>query len=144
VDDIDRRIVSELRADGRLTMLDLGERIGLSSSAAHRRVKALEANGTITGYRAIVDRHAVGEDCEVYVSVMLESTSPKTVRTFESAVAKVPEVLSCHRLFGEPDYVLLVAVRDLVAYEAVWSQRLSTLPGTARVSSQMTMKTVKR
>jgi DNA-binding Lrp family transcriptional regulator len=144
VDDVDRRIVFELRANGRVTMAELGEVVGLSSSATHRRVKALEASGVITGYEAVVDRDVLGQGCEVFVSVMLERTDPCTIAAFEAAVSTVPEVVSCHRLFGEPDYLLLVAVADLAAYESVWSGSLSALPGTARVASQMTMKMVKR
>jgi DNA-binding Lrp family transcriptional regulator len=144
VDDVDRRIVFELRANGRVTMAELGEVIGLSSSAAHRRVKALEASGVISGYQAVVDRDVLGQGCEVFVSVMLERTDPSTIAAFEAAVSAVSEVVSCHRLFGEPDYLLLVAVADLAAYESVWSGSLSALPGTSRVASQMTMKVVKR
>jgi DNA-binding Lrp family transcriptional regulator len=118
--------------------------VGLSSSAAHRRVKALEASGVITGYEAVVDRNVLGEGFEVFVSVMLERTDPATIAGFEEAVSSVSEVVSCHRLFGEPDYLLLVAVADLAAYEMVWSRSLSALPGTSRVASQMTMKVVKR
>ncbi|MDQ1424758.1 MAG: hypothetical protein QOD72_2256 [Acidimicrobiaceae bacterium] len=125
-------------------MAELGEVVGLSSSAAHRRVKALEASGVITGYEAIVDRAALGEGFEVFVSVMMERTDPDTIARFEASVASVTEVVSCHRLFGEPDYLLRVAVADLAAYEKVWSGSLSALPGTSRVASQMTMKAVKR
>jgi Lrp/AsnC family transcriptional regulator, leucine-responsive regulatory protein len=133
-----------MRRDGRVTMADLGEAVGLSSSAVHRRVKALEAAGVISGYEAVVDREALGEGFEVFVSVMLERTDPVTIAEFEAAVSAVPEVVSCHRLFGEPDYLLLVAVADLAAYETVWSGSLSALPGTSRVASQLTMKVVKR
>jgi DNA-binding Lrp family transcriptional regulator len=125
-------------------MAELGDVVGLSSSAVHRRVKALEASGVITGYEAIVDRQMLGEGFEVFVWVMLERTDPATIARFEDAVSSVKEVVSCHRLFGEPDYLLLVAVADLAAYETVWSGSLSALPGTSRVASQMSMKVVKR
>jgi DNA-binding Lrp family transcriptional regulator len=144
VDDIDHRILSELEADGRLTMYQLGDAVGLSSSAAHRRVKALEQGGVISGYRAVVDREAMGRGFEVFVSVMLERTEPEAVARFEAALDEVDGVVSCHRLFGEPDYLLLVAVADLAAYERLWASQLSALPGSARVASQMTMKVVKR
>jgi Lrp/AsnC family leucine-responsive transcriptional regulator len=143
VDDIDRRIISELESNGRLTMYELGDAVGLSSSAAHRRMKALEERGVISGYRAVVDRHAIGRAFEVYVSIMLERTEPGAVARLEAALATVDEVVACHRLFGEPDYLVLVAVEDVAAYERLWA-RLSALPGAARVSSQMTMKVVKR
>lgn len=144
VDDIDRRIISELGIDGRLTMFELGERVGLSSSAVHRRVKSLEDRGVVTGYRAVVDRSAAGRGFEVYVSIMLRTTDPTAVAELEAALDRLDEVVACHRLFGEPDYLVLVAVEDLAAYERLWTERLATLPNTARVSSQMTMKVLKR
>jgi Lrp/AsnC family transcriptional regulator, leucine-responsive regulatory protein len=140
VDDIDRLLLSRLAVEGRITMAELGEAVGLSSSAAHRRVKALEAAGVVRGYRAELDAAALGRGFEVYVSVTMRSTDPDTIAAFEAALDGVPSVIGCHRLFGEPDYLLLVAVRDVAAYEQLWSTALSTLPGTARVASQMTMK----
>lgn len=144
VDDIDRRIVSELGSDGRLTMFELGERVGLSSSAVHRRVKSLEDRGIVTGYRAVIDRAAAGRGFEVYVSLMMRTTDPAAVVELEAALDRLDEVVACHRLFGEPDYLVLVAVEDLASYERLWTERLATLPNTARVSSQMTMKVLKR
>jgi DNA-binding Lrp family transcriptional regulator len=144
VNEIDRRIISELEADGRLTMFELGERVGLSSSAVHRRVKSLEERGIVTGYRAVIDRAAAGRGFEVYVSIMLRTTDPAAVAELEAALDGVDEVVSCHRLFGEPDYLVLVAVEDLAAYERLWTERLATLPNTARVSSMMTMKVLAR
>lgn len=125
-------------------MFELGGRVGLSSSAAHRRVKALEERGVITGYRAVVDRAVLGRSFEVYVSIMMQRTDPGAVAELEAALDRVEEVVACHRLFGEPDYLVLVAVADLAAYERLWTERLATLPNAARVSSQMTMKIVKR
>lgn len=144
VNDIDHRIICELDADARLTMFELGERVGLSSSAVHRRVRALEERGVITGYRAVIDRAAIGRDFEVYVSIMMRTTDPAAVTELEDALDRIEEVVACHRLFGEPDYLVLVAVEDLAAYERLWTERLATLPNAARVSSQMTMKVVKR
>lgn len=125
-------------------MFELGERVGLSSSAVHRRVKSLEQRGIVKGYRAVVDRAAAGRGFEVYVSIMLRTTDPAAVAELEAALDRVDEVAACHRLFGEPDYLVLVAVEDLAAYERLWTERLATLPNTARVSSQMTMKILKR
>ena len=125
-------------------MFELGERVGLSSSAAHRRVKALEERGVITGYRADVDRAVAGRSFEVYVQIMMRTTDPAAVSELEQALGEVDEVVACHRLFGEPDYLVLVAVADLAAYERLWTEQLATLPNAARVSSQMTMKVVKR
>jgi Lrp/AsnC family transcriptional regulator, leucine-responsive regulatory protein len=103
----------------------------------------LEASGAIRGYHASIDPTVVDRGFEVFVSVWLSSTDPKTVKTFESAIAKIDAIRSCHRMFGEPDYLVLVAVADLNAYEVLWADQLSALRGTSRVSSQMTMKVVK-
>jgi len=140
---VDNAILSQLGQNSKISMIELGEQVGLSSSATHRRVKALEAAGVIRGYRADIDPSAIGRNFEVIVSVFLAKTDPFTVAGFESAIASVDNVMSCHRLFGEPDYSILVAVADVHEYETLWSTRLSTLPGTARVASQMTMKTIK-
>lgn len=144
MDDVDALILSELLRSGRMTMYELGEAVGLSSSAVHRRVKALEQHNVITGYQAVVDRAALGRNFEVYVSVMLDRTEPTAVAAFEAAIDQMSSVVSCHRMFGEPDYLLLVAVADVNAYEQLWATELSALPGCARVSSQMTMKVVRR
>ncbi|MFN6118731.1 MAG: Lrp/AsnC family transcriptional regulator, partial [Actinomycetes bacterium] len=120
------------------------ERVGLSSSAVPRRVNSLEDRVIVTGYRAVVDRAAAGRGFEVYVSIMLRTTDPAAVAELEAALDRLDEVVACHRLFGEPDYLVLVAVEDLASYERLWTERLATLPNTARVSSQMTMKVLKR
>lgn len=142
VDDIDLIIIDQLRRDGRLTMVDLGGLVGLSTSAVQRRVRSLEADGVLQGFRAVVDPVAVGESFVVWVGAMLESTATDSVSRIETAIAAIPEVVECYRMFGEPDYFMRVAVRDLAAYEELWATRLSQLSGASRVSSQMTMKVV--
>jgi Lrp/AsnC family transcriptional regulator, leucine-responsive regulatory protein len=144
VDEIDKLILRRLEADGRIAMIQLGEAVGLSTSAAQRRVKALEADGTIRGYRAEIDPQAADRSFEVFVTATLTSTDRDNVESVEASIAEIDEIVECHRMFGEPDYLMRVAVRDLAAYEELWSTRLSAMRGAVRVASQMTMKVVKR
>jgi DNA-binding Lrp family transcriptional regulator len=144
VNELDSLILNHLRADGRLTMVQLGGLVGLSTSAAQRRVKSLEDRGVLRGFRAVVDHVAVGEGFEVWVSAWLNSTAADAVAQIEAAIADIDEVMECYRMFGEPDYLMRVAVLDLDAYEALWSTRLSQLDGAGRVASQMSMKVIKR
>ncbi len=144
VDDLDHLILRRLEADGRVAMVQLGDAVGLSTSATQRRVKALEADGTIRGYRAVIDPDALGRSFEVWVTATLTSTDRDNVEAVEQSIVDIDEVIECFRTFGEPDYLMRVAVRDLAAYEELWSTRLSAMRGAVRVASQMTMKVVKR
>lgn len=125
-------------------MVQLGDAVGLSTSAAQRRVRALEADGTIVGYRAQIDPVAADRAFEVFVSATLTSTDRANVEAVEASIAEIDEIVECYRMFGEPDYLMRVAVRDVAAYEELWSTRLSAMRGAVRVASQMTMKVVKR
>lgn len=142
MDAIDRKILAELQQDGRLSLTDLAERVQLSMSPTHRRLRALEASGAITGYRAVIDPAAVGLGFGALVYVTMDQANRATVAAFDAAVAEVPEVIQALRLFGDPDYLLRVAVPDLHAYERLWDERLSALPGVRRVESTLVMKTV--
>lgn len=142
MDAIDRQILAELQQDGRLSLTDLAERVQLSMSPTHRRLRALEASGAITGYRAVIDPAAVGLGFGALVFVTMDQANRATVAAFDAAVAEVPEVIQALRLFGDPDYLLRVAVPDLHAYERLWDERLSALPGVRRVESTLVMKTV--
>src|SRR5215207_4080857 len=108
VNDIDRLILSQLRRDGRLTMVQLGEAVGLSTSAVQRRVKALEASAVITGYRAEIDSVAAGRSFEVFVTATLTSTARSDVEAFEASIVDIDEIVECYRTFGEPDYLMRV------------------------------------
>ncbi|HEX6365087.1 MAG TPA: Lrp/AsnC family transcriptional regulator [Agromyces sp.] len=142
MDAIDRKILAELQQDGRLSLTDLAERVQLSMSPTHRRLRALEASGAITGYRAVIDPAAVGLGFGALVFVTMDQANRATVAACDAAVAEVPEVIQALRLFGDPDYLLRVAVPDLHAYERLWDERLSALPGVRRVESTLVMKTV--
>jgi DNA-binding Lrp family transcriptional regulator len=144
MDATDRAIIDHLRADARLTNVELAERVRLSPSPCLRRVRALERAGVIRGYHADVDPAAVGRGFEVTVHVELTLKDRATVEAFEAEIAAFDEVVECRRMFGLPDYVVLVAVADQAAYESFYMNKLAELRGLARVNSQFTMKMVKR
>jgi len=144
MDRLDRAILRHLQSDGRLTNVELADRVHLSPSPCLRRVRALERDGVIRGYHAEIDPAAVGRGFEVTVHVELTLKDRATVEAFEAGIAAFDEVLECRRMFGVPDYVVLVAVADQAAYETFYMNKLAELPGLARVNSQFTMKMVKR
>jgi Lrp/AsnC family leucine-responsive transcriptional regulator len=144
MDELDHAILNYLQADGRLSNVDLAERVRLSPSPCLRRVRALEQSGVIRGYHADIDPAAVGRGFEVTVHVELAMKDRVTVEAFEAGIAALEEVVECRRMFGLPDYVVLVAVADPEAYETFYMNKLGELPGLARVNSQFTMKVVKR
>ena len=141
---LDRAILRHLQADGRLTNVELAERVRLSPSQCLRRVRSLERAGVIRGYHAEIDPAAVGRGFEVTVHVELTLKDRATVEAFDAGIAALDEVVECRRMFGLPDYVVRVAVADQAAYEAFYMNQLAELPGLARVNSQFTMKMVKR
>jgi len=143
MDSLDYAILRQLQRDGRLTNVELADRVRLSPSSCLRRVRALEQAGVIRGYHADVDPAAVGRGFEVTVHVELTLKDRDTVEAFEAGVAAMEEVIECRRMFGIPDYVIRVAVTDPAAYEAFYMGKLAQLPGLARVNSQFAMKVVK-
>jgi DNA-binding Lrp family transcriptional regulator len=142
MDRIDRSILAELQADGRLTVTELADRVRLTPGPCHRRLRELERSGVITGYRALVDPAAVGMGFEALVQITLERGDAGTVASFEAAVAGLPEVRHAERLFGDPDYLLRVAARDLDSFAALRDQKLATLPGIHRLTSTIVMKRI--
>ncbi|MFJ9825139.1 Lrp/AsnC family transcriptional regulator [Streptomyces sp. NPDC101160] len=142
MDALDRKILTELQLDGRLTVTELAARVQLSVSPCHRRLRDLEREGAIRGYRAVVDPAAIGLNFEALVFATLRWESPETVTAFEEAVTGIPHVIQAQRLFGEPDYLLRVATTDLVAYQHLYDQQLAKLPGVQRLTSTLVMKNV--
>ena len=116
VDRVDRQILAELQQDGRLTLTELAERVGLSLSPCHRRLRALERSGAISGYHAHLDANALGLTFEALVFVTMRRGDRATVDAFEQAVAAIPHIRQAQRLFGEPDYLLRVITADLPAF----------------------------
>ena len=143
MDAIDRKIIAELQRNGRLSNVELADRIGLTPAPCLRRVKRLEDQGVLVGYAARVDPAAIGRGFEVLVNVDLTRKDRQTFEAFEAAVAAFDEVIELRRMFGLPDYFLRVATADIERYEAFISTKLGDVPGIARLDSHITMKTIK-
>lgn len=139
---MDLKILSELQSDGRLSITELAERINLSVSPCHRRLRALEQSGAIKRYRAKLDPGALGLNFSAIVFATLREGDRHAVEAFERAVAETPQVIQAQRLFGDPDYLLHVIARDLPAFQRLYDERLSALPGLQRLTSTLVMKTV--
>ncbi|MDF5757452.1 Lrp/AsnC family transcriptional regulator [Spongiactinospora sp. TRM90649] len=142
MDAIDRKILALLQEEGRMTITELAARVGLSVSPCHRRLRELERDGTILGYRAVVEPSALGLTFQALVFVTMRQEDRDTLLGFEEAVARVPEVLQAQRLFGDPDYLLRIATADLTAYQELEDDVLSALPGVQRLNSTLVMKHV--
>lgn len=142
VDDIDRRILAELQRDGRQTLTELSERVRLSVSPCHRRLRALERSGVISAYHAHLDARTLGLTFEALVFVTMRGADRDCVDAFEQAVVAIPNVVQAQRLFGDPDYLLRVVGIDLPDFQQVYDNRLATLPGVQRLSSTLVMKSV--
>ena len=143
MDAMDDAILFHLRQDSSLTNTELADLVGLTPSPCLRRVKKLEADGIITGYRAIDSQEALGRGFQVIVTAEIGVNDQATIEDFESQVAAFDEVIECRRLFGIPDYFIRVAVKDLATYENFMVTKLSGLPAVSRVTSLITMKTIK-
>ena len=140
---IDRKILSELQADGRLSLAELAARVGLSASPCLRRVRALEEGGVIARYVAVLDQRAVGLPVSVFISIKLESQREEALEHFNKAIAHWPEVLECYLMTGPRDYLLRVVVADLEAYEWFLKSKLTRLSGIASIESSFALGQVK-
>jgi Lrp/AsnC family leucine-responsive transcriptional regulator len=140
LDKFDRKILTTLAADGRLTAVDLASRVGLSPSACTRRLQALEAGKVIRGYHAILDAEAINLGIIAFVEITLERQNDDTLRAFETALAECPNVLSCHLMSGSSDYLIRIAARDLADFERMHANVLGHLPGVARIESKFALR----
>ncbi|WP_375206152.1 Lrp/AsnC family transcriptional regulator [Hyphococcus sp.] len=143
IDEADKKILTLLQRDGRLTNAEIAEAVGLSVSAAHRRVKQLEASGIIKGYGAKVERSAAGLSLLAYVFVKLESHAEEHLAAFEEQVNLMDEVVSCSAVSGGGDYILQVVARDMESYAEVALKKLVRLPGVKDSSSHFVLSTMK-
>lgn len=144
MDSIDRAIIDQLQRNGRLTNLELADRVGLSASPCLRRVRQLEASGVIEGYTAVVDRAAIGRAYEPLVWVTLSEVTRDSMTAFEAAVQPIDDVVEVMRMMGQPDYLLRIATTDAASFEALYMDHLARLPHVQILTSQLAMKTVKR
>lgn len=143
LDKTDKIILSELQKNAQRPIAELAAKAGLSPSSCHRRVKLLEESGTITGYTATLNRAALGFANEFFVEVSLQSQTEEAFERFEKAVQRVPEILECHLMSGQFDYLLRVAATDAADYERIHRSRISRLPGVQRIQSALALRTVK-
>ncbi|PHR55044.1 MAG: AsnC family transcriptional regulator [Robiginitomaculum sp.] len=143
MDQIDRKIIRELQANGRLTNQDLAWRIGLSPSPCLRRVRVLEEEGFITGYTALVDQAKCGVPINVFVKVKMKESSEASMKKFEKGVQDSDEILECYLMTGNQDYLLHVVSASLGSYERFMRETLTRLPGVASIDSSFAYGRVK-
>ncbi|MEB8388867.1 Lrp/AsnC family transcriptional regulator [Rhodobacteraceae bacterium KMM 6894] len=139
MDQINTRILHELSRDGRISNIELADRCGLSPSACLRRVQDLERRGVITGYRAILDRPALGVGFVAYATVGLNSHTKASQEAFERAMARAPEVTECHNITGAVEYLLRIEVADLPSYKAFHTDIMGVLPQVNAITSYVVM-----
>jgi Lrp/AsnC family leucine-responsive transcriptional regulator len=143
LDRYDRRILEELQQDGRLTNLELAERIGLSPSPCLRRVRALEESGVIAGYRALLDANQLGLSLIALLSISMDRHTPERFAHFDAIVSALPEVLECLLITGrEADYQLKVVVRDMDAYQDLLLNKITRIEGVTGVQSSFVLRRV--
>ena len=144
LDDIDWRILAELQADGRMTNVELAKRVGISPPPCLRRVRHLEEQGVITGYRAQLDARLLGFEVTVFAMVGLSSQAEADLRAFERSVSQWPMVRECHMLNGEIDFILKIVAQDLASFQTFLTERLTTAPNVASVKTSLTIRSAKQ
>lgn len=139
LDQINSNILHELQRDGRISNIDLADRVGLSPSACLRRVQELERQGIITGYRAVIDKSKLGIGFTAYVSVGLNNHTKASQEAFERAISRSDEVIECHNITGTVEYLLRIEATDLAAYKIFHTEILGTLPQVNSITSYVVM-----
>jgi DNA-binding Lrp family transcriptional regulator len=143
LDRIDRQILSLLQADGRMTNVELAQRVGLTAPPCLRRVRALEDAGVIRGYHADLDPSTLGFAITVFAMVSLKSQAEEDLRAFEHHVQTLPEVRECHMLNGEIDFILKIVSQDLQSFQELLTSKLTPAPNVASVKTSLTIRTSK-
>ena len=144
LDPIDRQILAELQADGRMTNVELASRVGISAPPCLRRVRALEDAGVIRGYHADLDGAKLGFAITVFAMVSLKSQAEESLRGFEDHMRALPEVRECHMLNGEIDFILKIVSRDLQSFQEFLTSKLTPAPNVASVKTSLTIRTAKQ
>lgn len=142
LDTTDRRILAALQKRGRISNAELSDKINLSPSACHRRVQQLEKAGFIKDYVALLDSRKIGRPSTVFVEITLSGQADELLDAFERGVAKIPDVLECHLMAGQADYLLKVVVFDTDHFAQIHRRYLAKLPGVAQMHSSFALKTV--
>jgi Lrp/AsnC family transcriptional regulator len=143
LDQLDRKILDVLQRHGDASASEVGEAVGLSQSPCWRRIQRLEESGLIRRRVALLDRRELGLNLLVFAHVKLEAHGGSSMDAFRTAIADIPEVLECYVVMGQVDFVLRIVARDVEAYERLFFERLSRLPGVREINSMMTVSTVK-
>ncbi len=143
LDPIDRQILAELQENGRMTNVELAQRIGLTAPPCLRRVKALEDEGVIEGYHAALRSASLGYTITVFAMVSLKSQAEADLRAFEDHVRTLDPVRECHMLNGEIDFILKIVARDLQEFQLFLTSSLTTAPNVAGVKTSLTIRTAK-
>lgn len=142
MDAVDRTILSLIQDNARITAAELAHHTGASSSTCLRRLRALERGGVITGFRTRLDPATVGYGVQVIAFITLDQEDRATVAALEDGLAEIPQVLSAERLFGDPDFLVRLVAHDLADYQRLRDEHLSELPGVARITSTLVMRTI--
>lgn len=143
LDDFDRAMLRVLETEGRIPAVELARRVGLSKSPVQARLKRLEEQGVITGYRAVLDHVRMGEAHVAFVEVKLSDTREAALQAFNRAVLAVPEIEECHMIASRFDYLMKVRTTDIQSYRRVLAERISALPYVASTSTYVAMEAVK-
>ena len=144
LDRIDRRLLCELQDEGRITNVELAQRVGLTAPPCLRRVRALEDEGVIRGYHADLDASKLGYAITVFALVSLRSQAEDSLRQFEEHMRGLPEVRECHMLNGEIDFILKIVSRDLQSFQEFLTSKLTPAPNVASVKTSLTIRTAKQ
>jgi Lrp/AsnC family transcriptional regulator, leucine-responsive regulatory protein len=142
IDATDRRILTVLQRDGRISNADLSDQVNLSPSACHRRVQRLEEDGFIGSYVALIDARRIGKPTTVFVEITLQGQADDLLDAFEHGITRVPDVLECHLMAGTADYLLKILVEDTEDFARIHRQYLSRLPGVAKMQSSFALRKV--
>ncbi|MCR9114382.1 MAG: Lrp/AsnC family transcriptional regulator [Rhodobacteraceae bacterium] len=142
LDTMDRRLLAVLQKRGRISNAELADAVNLSASACHRRVQRLESDGYISGYVALVDPRKMGLPTTVFVEITLATQAEEVLEAFETAVARIPDVLECHLTAGTADYILKLVTEDTEDFARIHRQYLTRLPGVAKMQSSFALRTV--
>ena len=144
LDRLDRKVLTELQRNGRISNVDLAAKVNLSESACLRRVRALEQAGLIESYVALLNQKRVGLGGTVFVHIALRREEQSDLAAFEAAIQTVPEIMECYLMTGEFDYLLRLVVSDMADFERLHNDALTRLPGVARVNSSVAIRTVRK
>lgn len=142
LDDTDRRILRVLQKRGRISNAELSDAVHLSQSSCHRRVQRMEKAGYIRDYVALLDARRMGKNATIFVEITLSAQADEVLEAFETAVARVPDVLECHLMAGTADYILKVVAEDTEDFARIHRQYLTRLPGVAQMQSSFALRTV--